>query len=170
MVDFGIYLAGNTPCNGPQTLQERLASAPYLTSPSINHTNRLSLQAKPLAISIETKTISRTEEEARVQLGVWIASQIERLKRLCLEPSPVLAETVFPLLFVQSAQWTVMFARVDPENLNRVVSGFQTWWTRGLISIVYQHWTSDWGYLDAEGYLLLVSWLEVFEKFCGEGV
>ena len=55
---------------------------PELTIPLINHTNHSSIRRKPIAISIETQTISRTEEEARISLATWVASQIERLKRL----------------------------------------------------------------------------------------
>jgi len=75
-------------------------------------------------VSIETKTISRTEEEARVQLGPWVAAQIKRLKAIAGGSSSaqsVLTRMVFPLLFLQSSQWTILVARIDPLNYDRLV-------------------------------------------------
>lgn len=98
---------------------------------SINHTSYLGLFRRPIAVSIETKTISRTEEEARIQLAIWISSQINRIHQLSsavgfvslahtfiwtianetLQDATVLEDMVFPLLFVQSTTWKAYFAR-----------------------------------------------------------
>ncbi|KAF4470117.1 hypothetical protein FALBO_2982 [Fusarium albosuccineum] len=123
MIDYGIFLSGQTTDSPREHLQRRVANRPELVTPSINHTNRLGLRTKPIAISIETKTMSRPEEEARVQLAIWIASQIERIKALFPNDKPdktSLSRIVFPLLYVHHSQWVVMFARLDPNDLNRL--------------------------------------------------
>ncbi|KND86760.1 hypothetical protein TOPH_08626 [Tolypocladium ophioglossoides CBS 100239] len=126
MIDYGIYLEDGEHRQRPSgTLQERLARHAEVMTPSVNHINRLGLRTKPIAVSIETKTIGRPEEEARVQLGIWIAAQIERLKAITQGSSStqsVLARMIFPLLFVQSAQWTVMFARLDSVHHDRLAA------------------------------------------------
>ncbi|KAF2240240.1 hypothetical protein BU26DRAFT_410741, partial [Trematosphaeria pertusa] len=80
-------------------------------------TMRYTLRHRPIAVSIETKTISRPEEEARVQLAIWVAAQLERITTETLDRNAVLRRMVFPLLYVQSAQWTVLFARPSSSPL-----------------------------------------------------
>ena len=53
-----------------------------MTSESINHVSYEGLRTRPIALSIETKTESRTVEEAKVQLGVWVAAQVARIEAL----------------------------------------------------------------------------------------
>lgn len=127
MVDYGIVL-NDTPKHKLQrdeTLQQRLLRHPELATPSINHTNRHGIRNNPIAISIETKTISRTEEEARVQLAIWISAQIQRIRFILDQgdsDTDLLTRMAFPLLFVQSSRWTIMFARLDPISMTRLVS------------------------------------------------
>ncbi|KAK7177462.1 hypothetical protein PSPO01_16490 [Paraphaeosphaeria sporulosa] len=45
----------------------------------IIHIGYEGLRARPIAVSIETKTESRAVEEAKVQLGVWMAAQLAPL-------------------------------------------------------------------------------------------
>ncbi|KAF2876860.1 hypothetical protein BDV95DRAFT_624998 [Massariosphaeria phaeospora] len=52
------------------------------SSESINHVSYEGLHTRPIAVSIETKTESRTVEEAKVQLGVWVAAQVARIEAL----------------------------------------------------------------------------------------
>ncbi len=155
MVDYAIYLgAGEPPSSDPSTstpLHERISTLITDITQSINHTSYISLRHRPIAVSIETKTISRPEEEGRVQLAIWVTAQLERIRSLITETTPpsltalptkaphrnnaktlpkepdragVLGKMVFPLLYVQSAQWTVLFARPSPSPLSdkRVVS------------------------------------------------
>ena len=109
-----------------------------------------------MAVSIETKTETRTAEEAKVQLGIWVAAQIGRIRSLIAEISPpthgpsttkasvskksvkrpknkvdegtqesahtrrkharsLLADLVFPLLYVHSEKWEVFFASPSPS-------------------------------------------------------
>lgn len=51
-------------------------------SASIDHVSYEALPTRPIAVSIETKTESRTVEEAKLQLGVWLAGQVARIKGL----------------------------------------------------------------------------------------
>jgi hypothetical protein len=53
-----------------------------MSTDSINHVGYEGLRTRPIAISIETKTESRTVEEAKVQLGVWVAAQVARIEAL----------------------------------------------------------------------------------------
>jgi hypothetical protein len=53
-----------------------------MSTDSINHVSYGGLRARPIAISIETKTESRTVEEAKVQLAVWVAAQVARIEAL----------------------------------------------------------------------------------------
>lgn len=101
------------------SLSRRIASVITDTSSSVNHTVSVALRHWPIAISIETKTDSRPREEAQVQLGTWVSAQAHRLRSLALaggglpdEAIRLLERIVFPLLQVESAVWTVLFARV----------------------------------------------------------
>lgn len=100
-------------------LMDELARIIVEAPDSINHTPYFALRHRPIAVSIETKTTSRTEEEARVQLGIWIASQLNRIWKLGCQTDDqpdaefldLLQKAVFPLVYVNSAQWTLMLAR-----------------------------------------------------------
>ncbi|KAJ4243696.1 hypothetical protein NW762_014750 [Fusarium torreyae] len=64
------------------------------------------------------------EAETRVQLGIWIAAHIRRIWALGNRLSDdneveqlreKIQEMVFPLIYVQSAKWSLMFARAHFE-------------------------------------------------------
>lgn len=126
MVDFVICLGPDNDSEGTgdppkpyicSTLR-RVSDIITDTLSSINHTTYPSLRHRPIAVSIETKTISRTKEEAQVQLALWVAAQVYRIRHLCeragCDTDSALAlveEMAFPLLYVQSATWNVLFAR-----------------------------------------------------------
>ncbi|KAF5023645.1 hypothetical protein F66182_4290 [Fusarium sp. NRRL 66182] len=88
-------------------------------SDSINHVSYTPLRYRPILLGIETKTVERTEAEARMQLGIWIAAHIRRIwslgGNLASSEADKLEQTiqdmVFPLIYVQSAKWSLMFAR-----------------------------------------------------------
>ncbi|KID82056.1 hypothetical protein MGU_10626 [Metarhizium guizhouense ARSEF 977] len=118
MFDFGCYVRGE------DTTQARLTDTRQFWDPSVNSFNRPSLNRKLAAFLIETKTISRTEAEARIQLGTCIWAQIERLKSMARN-SPaaqaVLKQMIFPLSYVNGARWTLMFARIDSADYSQIV-------------------------------------------------
>lgn len=109
-MDFVIYLGEDN----DEVMQAALAMLTPDVLCSVNHINPISLQRCPIAINIETKTISRTEEEARIQLAIWVASQVRRIQALIddsASKATVLGNMIFPLVFVDADEWTVMFAR-----------------------------------------------------------
>jgi hypothetical protein len=108
MVDFAIVLRPN----------EKLASALPLTGRyidggvrSFNHTRHGPLTNKPIVISIETKSEGESLQEAEIQLAVWAAAHLSRLRDLLDESK---AETTdlpwLPLLIAQGPQWYFLFA------------------------------------------------------------
>lgn len=60
---------------------------------SINHSNHPPLLSNPIVISIETKAAAPNQEEAELQMGVWMAAHFARLRALVVcqyerRPSP----------------------------------------------------------------------------------
>ncbi|KAJ9634226.1 hypothetical protein H2199_009056 [Coniosporium tulheliwenetii] len=86
-------------------LYETLRLLQLKESQSINQTMYDSLRQRPIAISIETKTPNAPEEQAGVQLGVWVAAHFTRLRGLVDTQMPTL-----PLLFVTGHDWHILFA------------------------------------------------------------
>ena len=80
MVDYVVYLDHLEPAQSTPLHRAICSLVPDLQQ-SINHTPYFSLRQRPLAASIKTKTIGRTEEEARVQLAVWVAAQVKHLRQ-----------------------------------------------------------------------------------------
>jgi hypothetical protein len=58
------------------------AIADINTSESINHSNHPPLLSNPIVISIETKAASPNQEEAELQMGVWMTAHFARLRAL----------------------------------------------------------------------------------------
>ncbi|PSN58927.1 hypothetical protein BS50DRAFT_641365 [Corynespora cassiicola Philippines] len=84
IVDYAIHLEPSGPA------RDIVSSLIGMSTDSINHVGYEGLRARPIAISIETKTESRTVEEAKVQLGVWVAAQVARIEALVRQlASPV---------------------------------------------------------------------------------
>ncbi|KAF2740440.1 hypothetical protein EJ04DRAFT_455555 [Polyplosphaeria fusca] len=76
IVDYAIHLEPSGPA------RDIISSLIGMSTNSINHMSYEGLRARPIAVSIETKTESRTVEEAKVQLGVWVAAQAARIDTL----------------------------------------------------------------------------------------
>ena len=135
LVDFAIFL-GNSRESDP-SLYDKIVLHTPTTEYSINHlvASVDSLRRQPTAISIETKALHSTEDEARVQLGICVCSQIRRMQSLVLANDPaevfsrkmvptdhkadLFSRLVLPLIFVQSSRWEVMFARLDMGSTSR---------------------------------------------------
>ncbi|RTE80561.1 hypothetical protein BHE90_004919 [Fusarium euwallaceae] len=126
MVDYALFIGdrqGDQPEDVSTTQMSHLDQmiSKFITagSDSINHIPYFALRHHPIFLGIETKTISRTEEEALVQLGIWVTAQVRRIWFLGHRASAskavalrdVLKEMVFPLIFVQAAKWRFLFAR-----------------------------------------------------------
>lgn len=138
MVDFAIFLdpsIGRSDNDADKTtspsLGDVISSITSTPTESINHTTYYSLRRRPVAVSVETKTMSRTEEEALVQLGVWAMAQMQSMLALARRfaarpqgspeedmsirdlPAGLLDRMVLPLVYVHSSRWTVFFARPE---------------------------------------------------------
>lgn len=75
LVDFVIFFE-------PASLAADIIATRIDFDDSINHASHEGLRHRPIAVSIETKTESRPPEEAKEQLGVWIAAQVARIELL----------------------------------------------------------------------------------------
>lgn len=118
IVDYVIFLE-------PSCLaREAITSLVSNFSVFMNHVSYEALRTRPIAISIETKTESRTVEEAKVQLGVWLAGQVASIEHLIQQTAvlgtthsaDLLSQVVFPLLDVQSENWSLFLGRVSSDT------------------------------------------------------
>ncbi|KAF2462914.1 uncharacterized protein BDR25DRAFT_320402 [Lindgomyces ingoldianus] len=83
IVDYAIHLEPSSRSH------DIISSLIGMSTDSINHVGYEGLRSRPIAVSIETKTESRTVEEAKVQLGVWMAAQVSRIETLVGQPTPL---------------------------------------------------------------------------------
>jgi hypothetical protein len=60
-----------------------------MSTDSINHVGYEGLRARHIAVSIETRTQSRTVEEAKVQLAVRVATQVAQMDALVRQLAPL---------------------------------------------------------------------------------
>jgi hypothetical protein len=103
MVDLVIVLCPN----------EKLASALPLTDRytdggvrSFNHTRYGPLTTKPILVSIGTKSEGESLQEAEIQLAVWAAAHLSRLRDMLDESKAELTDLPWlPLLIAQGPQW-----------------------------------------------------------------
>jgi len=83
-----------------------LESQPYDLR-TINQTMYDHVRYLPIAISIETKTPDASEQEAKIQLGMWVAAHFNRLRMLSHENAVL---PTLPLLYVSGNWWYLHFA------------------------------------------------------------
>ncbi|KAL5397982.1 hypothetical protein PMIN03_012822 [Paraphaeosphaeria minitans] len=83
IVDYAVHLEPSGPA------RDIISSLISMSTDSINHVGYEGLCARPIAVSIETKTESRTVEEAKVQLGVWVAAHMARIEELVGQLDPL---------------------------------------------------------------------------------
>ena len=120
MVDFAICLGSDEVDDDDSfegdgeamaALRRRMKHIIRTSDESINATPYYSMRHRPIVISIETKTESRTQEEAQVQLAIWVAAQMQRIVAFAPSGARVLENMVFPLIYVDSDKWSIFFAR-----------------------------------------------------------
>ena len=134
MVDYGITL-------GNKQLQadviDRLGACTSLDMRrTINPTSYDPLCHRPLAISIETKTPSGgDEEEAMVQLCIWVTAHFNRLRNLLPageRDGPL--EIALPLILVSGPRWSLFFAHDTQDCIVSLICTFYScllaWLTR----------------------------------------
>ncbi|THX00407.1 hypothetical protein D6D18_04539 [Aureobasidium pullulans] len=108
MVDFALVLRPN----------EKLASALPLTGEyidggvrSFNHTRYGPSTIRPIVVSFGIKSKGESLQEAEVQLAMWTAAHLSRLRDL-LDESKIETTDLpwLPLLVAQGLQWYFLFA------------------------------------------------------------
>ncbi|KAL0929341.1 uncharacterized protein CTRU02_215697 [Colletotrichum truncatum] len=83
---------------------------------SINHTEYPPLRLSPIAVSIETKQPEGSDDQAKAQLSVWVASHFLRLHKLARSPLPI--GLTLPLLHVSGRVWHVYLAIERPDRID----------------------------------------------------
>ncbi|TKX19105.1 hypothetical protein C1H76_8723 [Elsinoe australis] len=76
----------------------------------LNHTDHAPTSQRPIAISIETKRQGVDREKGELQLEIWASAHLNRLQAL-VPPDLATELPVLPLVLVQGATWSVMFAQ-----------------------------------------------------------
>ncbi|CAI6342380.1 unnamed protein product [Periconia digitata] len=104
IIDYAIHLEPSSPT------RDIISSLVGMSTDSINHVGYEGLRARPIAVSIETKTESRTVEEAKVQLGVWVAAQVARIEALVRQ---------FASVVVQKPAAEAWSGRLESEMITR---------------------------------------------------
>lgn len=119
MVDLGVRIC--PPSDITQTIQQALISLPD-NQRCINQTVYGPVRKDPIAMVIETKIAAGDLEEARLQLGIWVASWHQRIKML-IGTSSTRAATApivtLPLIIVMEHKWRLLFAC---DRQDRIVS------------------------------------------------
>lgn len=111
IVDYAIYLSPDAQMQSQIDTAIRALPQPYQP---INYTMYDGLRRRFIAISIEIKTPDAPEEQAKMQLTVWFAAHMARLRDLSTMPSTIMS---LPLLYVRGADWHVMFAEHKTEGV-----------------------------------------------------
>ena len=80
---------------------------------SINHTMAEYIRFLPIAVSIETKHAAVDEDDAHMQLGIWVSAHFVRLRQLAKGSASL---PVLPLLVVQGHNWILMIAEAMADH------------------------------------------------------
>src|SRR5256714_1256974 len=104
IVDYTINLQPNNEMRG---MILRLLEGQPFGLRTINQTMCDHVRYLPIAISIEAKTPDASAQEAKIQLGMWVAAHFNRLRTLSHEN--VVLPTL-PLLYVSGKWWYLLFA------------------------------------------------------------
>ncbi len=99
MVDYSINLLPNEDIKNAIIRLLRVQSYDLQT---INQTRADPVRFRPIAISIETKTPNASQQEASIQLGMWVAAYFNRIRTLTRESHVM---PTLPLLSVSGAKW-----------------------------------------------------------------
>ncbi|RSM06629.1 hypothetical protein CDV31_009058 [Fusarium ambrosium] len=130
MVDFCICLAGDDIVAASQS---RLKTAS--DSNSINHTSYQPIRDRPIAISIETKTLEGSSQEAKAQLSIWASAHLKRLRSLAGKSSTKTTHAVgitLPVLSTSGGDWTLLFVK-DGINGVEVIETISVGNTKSLV-------------------------------------
>lgn len=123
MVDWGVRVCPSADIAA--AIRGRLDTLPEAQR-CLNQTTYGPVRHDPIAISIETKTAAGTAEEARLQLGIWIAAWHQRMAVL-METSlpravPIDRIITVPLIIIIEHEWRLSFAC---DKWDRIVSAIR---------------------------------------------
>ncbi|KAI1745972.1 hypothetical protein F4680DRAFT_442244 [Xylaria scruposa] len=109
MIDYAMVLR---PGEDGEITGERIAYfLDTLDYPAFNQSDTALLERMPSGVFIETKTSSKHLNEAKIQLGIWLASWFDRVSRFpCDDPADRLPPPDIPLIIIQGAAWELWFA------------------------------------------------------------
>ena len=125
MVDYAITLG--EPIITESDINARLGSCYGRLRRTINPSDYSPLCYDPIAVSIETKSPDGSEQEAKVQLSVWVSAHFNRLRDLLsTAPNATPVSITLPLLFVSGESWTLLFASDGHESIVSNVSYLAT--------------------------------------------
>ncbi|KAF4472843.1 exostosin 3 [Fusarium albosuccineum] len=128
MIDWGITIrpSGST----AQHISKVLDTLPHHKR-SINQTIYGPVRDDPIAVSIETKIASGLIEEARGQLGLWVAAWHQRMTALRTSDEQIIT---LPLILVMEHEWKLMFA-CDQGNAIHIAENIIMGETRDLVGM-----------------------------------
>jgi hypothetical protein len=109
MIDFGITVQPSA--STAQHISKVLNAVPH-NKHSINPTTYKLVRYDPIAVPIETKNTTGHMEEARVQLGLWVAAWHKRMNALRTNNEQIIT---LPLIMAVEHEWKLLFA-YDGEN------------------------------------------------------
>lgn len=104
MIDWGITVRPSSSTS--QQISKVLDGLPN-NQRSINQTIYGPVRNDPIAVSIETKIAIGAIEDARCQLGLWVAAWHQRLSALRSSDEQIIT---LPLILVMEHEWKLMFA------------------------------------------------------------
>ena len=105
MVDFALLFQPSAEAP-PPAFEALLRSLPF-EERTLCQTDYGPLQFFPAPVAIETKTSSGVLEEAKVQLGVWVAAWFKRMRLLL--PNHKGEMIPVPMVVVQGGNWTAYY-------------------------------------------------------------
>ncbi|KAK2051149.1 hypothetical protein LY76DRAFT_420270 [Colletotrichum caudatum] len=116
-VDYGIFLRPTGPDDELSILIDNYIRAnPFAT---MTHTTLPDKPRTPLAISIETKSLSAKLNSGPAQLALWLRAQYQHLSQFASAAgaSDDCALPIMPVILVLGDEWRVHFARRTADNL-----------------------------------------------------
>lgn len=126
MVDYALVLQPMAAASDrqPTAYQTLLRSLP-IDQYTLSQTNYGPLRYFPAPIAIETKMTDGELEDAKIQLGVWVAAWFQRMRLLF----PHYTTMPVPLLIARAENWTVYYACEHEEGIVRICLFALLWLT-----------------------------------------
>ncbi|KAJ4152180.1 hypothetical protein NW765_017689 [Fusarium oxysporum] len=130
MIDWAIRVRPSP--NTSEQIRKVLSGLPD-DQRSINQTTYGPVRFDPIAVSIETKIAIGAIEEARLQLGLWVAAWHQRVSTLSQSVGSGHIITL-PLILVMEHEWHLLLA-CDRGDRIEIIEGIAIGDTRGLIGL-----------------------------------